>query len=76
MLCYFGCVLPSLRSHDRSRDRQAEEEGSDIEREMLHNDIILVRQKNTLLHNNFRGTKISLLSIIESVRGNIFVVAC
>ncbi len=38
MLSYFGCVLPALRSHDK----RTVEEGEN-ETEILHHDIILVR---------------------------------
>ncbi len=47
MLCYFGCVLPALRSHDK----ETEEEGEN-ETEILHRDITLVRLYIPCTENN------------------------
>ena len=42
-LCHLGCVLPALRSPDRSHDQQSKEErDNESDAETLHHDIILV----------------------------------
>ena len=46
LLCHLGCVLPALRSPDKSHDQRTEEErDSETDAEILHRDIILVCDK-------------------------------